>query len=111
MASPPTINGGAQLLPVSIAVDPDETAMNLVVTGGSGAYVIVVLGSFTDRTVSLSPPLGIPPSASQLTSQSAVAPSLDRAVWTARADCPRYRVDNIFTARGTLIPAPGRPYD
>lgn len=68
----------------------------------------MILGSFTDRAFVLSPPVGMPPSASQLTSQAQQPPGLDRALWTARADCPRHNADATATAGNvTVIAAPG----
>lgn len=99
-----TANG---LLSSTFSVNPNEQQLTFTMSGGGSGMNFVVLGSFTDRAFTLQPPAGMPPSASQLTSQSAVAPGLDRSLWTARADVPRFAISAAFSANGTLIPAPG----
>lgn len=92
--------------PITFAVDPDETT--LLITNTGPAVGFTVLGSFTDRAVYLQPPAGMPASASQLASTSAIAPGLDRSLWVAQADCPRKHAQlAVGNAGGTLVAAPG----
>lgn len=92
--------------PLTFAINPDETGLLITTTGPATGFV--ALGSFIERALSMSLPLGMPASASQLATQSQLGPGLDRALWTARADCPRFTQQGTFAvgAGGALIAAP-----
>lgn len=100
---------GPTFQPAMFAIDPDIVTLQIT-QSGAAPVTLLALGSFTDRAFWLQPPGGMPPSASQLTSQSGVAPGLDRALWTARADCPRKMAEVTLSAAGAannLVAAPG----